>query len=62
MPTPDAVEPFVVEDFVLEGLPWGSRRRVVAVPREARVLRVADERRIASVPQEGRVLRVAGRV
>lgn len=61
-PTPDAVEPHVVEDFVLEGLPWGSRRRVVAVPREGRVLIVTAERRVAAVPAENRILAVAGRV
>jgi hypothetical protein len=58
MPNPDAVEPGVVEEFVLEGGFPASRRRHVVVEREMRITAIATDARIARVDGESRVFPV----
>lgn len=59
MPTPDAVEPHVVEDFILESGPFtGDRRILAAVPAEHRIFVVDQEQRVFLVPTEQRIFPV----
>jgi hypothetical protein len=61
MPRNAVVEPAVLEDFILEGFgdfTEGRRRRLLAVPYEARLFAVALERRLRAVPSERRLFGV----